>query len=109
MAINKKFVLMAALMVISIPMATAQSQTDVGPGIVGVDSPVYGLEVAWDNAANRIGLKQAGEIAQERAAEARDAAERNKTRAAARAAQNTQKIAERARTEEDEEGIQRAP
>lgn len=99
---------MAVLMIVSIPMATAQSQTDVGPGMVGADSPIYGLEVAWDNAANSMGLKKAGDIAQERAAEAKDAAERNKTKAAAKAAVNTRKIAERADGEEDEEGVQKA-
>lgn len=69
--------------------------------MVGPGSPVYGLEVAMDNAAVSIGLAKAGEIAKERAAEAQKAADNNNT-AAAKAGKQLENIAQRAGENESE-------
>jgi hypothetical protein len=111
MQINKSLVVLSAMLILGLPMAAAQSQdkaSEVGPGLVGADSMFYGLEVAWDNAAVRIGFKNAGKVTQERAAEAEDAMEGNKTEAAVKAAQNAQKMAERVKSEQEEERVQKA-
>ncbi len=108
MSVNKSLVILLALLVLGLPLATAQSQSnDIGPGMVAADSPFYGLELAWDNAAVTLGLKNAGDVTQERAAEAKDAVERNRTDAALRAVENAQKMANRSKAG-DEEGVQRA-
>lgn len=78
-----------------------------GPGMIGAVSPIYGLETAWDNAAVSIGIKSAGNVAQERAAEARQAQEKGNTRGIERATRNLQKIANKSK-DSDEEGINKA-
>ncbi|MDY6766194.1 MAG: hypothetical protein SVW77_02395, partial [Candidatus Nanohaloarchaea archaeon] len=45
-------------------VAAAQTDLDVGPGMVGPGSPIYGLEVAWDNAKMGLGIAKPGNIAQ---------------------------------------------
>lgn len=108
MSISKTFTILSALLVLTIPVALAQSQSnDVGPGMVGADSPIYGLEVAWDNAAVTVGLKNAGKVTQERASEAKEAISKNKTDAALKAVENAQKMANKSKAG-DEEGVQRA-
>lgn len=87
--------------------ATQPAELDVGPGMVAPDSPFYGLEVAWDNAAMSLGLARAGTVVQERAAEARAMQERNNSEAMQRAAREMSRVAERAR-EGDGEGLQKA-
>lgn len=87
--------------------AEGEAHLDVGPGMVGADSAVYGLETAWDNAAMSIGLKQAGTVAQERAAEARQAAQANNSEAAQRAADELNSVAQRA-SSDDMEGLEKA-
>lgn len=87
--------------------ANASENPEVSSGLVGSGSPIYGLEVAIDNAAMRIGLKKAGNVAQERAAEARKASKNNNSKGVQRAAQALEKTANRAH-EQDEEGINRA-
>lgn len=88
--------------------AAAQSGAlDRGPGVLGPESPLYGLEKAWDSAAVNMGLKNAGDVAQERAAEAQSMLEKGNPGAASRAAKDLQKIAGKA-TEKDQKGIQKA-
>lgn len=111
-----KYITTALVVAIAITMsgaAAAQNQSqnatvEANPGLIGAGSPIYGLEVAYDNAAMNIGLKKAGSVALERAAEARTAVERNDTRAAQRAVRNLERVANRSQSSEDEEGITRA-
>lgn len=84
-----------------------QQAIEKGTGMISPGSPFYGLEVAADDTAVSIGLSKAGNVAQERAAEAKKATENNNTRGAQRAAQNLENIAKKAK-ESDEEGITRA-
>lgn len=91
-------------MLLSVPAVAAQSnQLDKGPGLIGPGSPIYGLEVAMDNAALGLGLAKAGGLAKERAAEAVQAAERNNSKAAARAGEQLGKVAEKASENESED------
>lgn len=108
-----KLLIFATLFALLTSPALAQDQAnvsetpEVSPGLVGSGSPIYGLEVAIDNAAMRIGMKKAGNVAQERAAEARKASRNNNSKGVQRAAQALEKTANRAH-EQDEEGINRA-
>lgn len=62
-------------------MAVAQSaEVEPEPGIIGADSPLYGIDVAYDNA-----FKEDGAVAFERASEYSVAQENNQTRAMERA------------------------
>ncbi|MFB6167177.1 MAG: hypothetical protein ABEJ62_02855, partial [Candidatus Nanohaloarchaea archaeon] len=103
---RKTLVLLSTILVLS-GAAAAQTELDVGPGMVTPDSPVYGLEVAWDNAAMSIGLKNAGTVVQERAAEARAMQRRNNTGAMREAVRQMSHVAERARGG-DAQGLQKA-
>lgn len=87
--------------------ANTHETLDTGPGMVGADSAMYGLELAWDNAATSIGLKNAGTVAQERAAEAHEAAENGNYDAAQRAAENMASVAEKANAD-DVQGVEKA-
>lgn len=70
-------------------LSAAQSSNSTGidssPGLVKADSPIYGWDVAWDNALQTAGLKSAGEVAVERASEVAVARDRNHTKAAVNA------------------------
>lgn len=86
----------------------ASSQTDtVKPGVVTPDSSLYGLEVAWDSVAVSLGLTTAGDVVQERAAEAQAMAEKGDTEAMQRAVDDLTKVAQKA-TAEDLHGIETA-
>jgi hypothetical protein len=62
-------------------MAMAQSvEVEPRPGIIGADSPLYGIDVAYDNL-----LKEDGDVAYERASEYAVAQEKNQIRAMERA------------------------
>ncbi len=100
-------VLAAGLLVFAAPAAAQQDGQGPGPGLVGAGSPLYGLEVAMDNAAVSIGLARAGGVAQERAAEAQQAAENGDARGVERAARAMDGVAKKARSG-DEAGLQRA-
>lgn len=101
-------VLALSLFFSGVTVADTHGGLDVGPGIVGPADPVYGVEVAMDNAAVSVGLAQAGGVAQERAAEASVAAANDNPRAAARAAEEAGNVAQRAESEQDAEGIDKA-
>lgn len=98
--------LVAAFSILVSPVA-AQTQLDVGPGTIGPSSPIYGLEVAWDNAMVSVGLKTAGRVVQERAVEARQAAENGNYQAAQKAAENAADIAKKAKSG-DVQGLEKA-
>lgn len=80
---------------------------DVGPGTVAPDSSMYGIELAMDNAALWMGFAKPGKIAQERAAEASEMAEKGNYQAAQKAIDNMNKVAKRATTT-DTEGLHKA-
>jgi hypothetical protein len=85
-------------LLISTAAAGQASGLETGPGFVTPDSPVYGLEVAIDNAAVSIGLMDAGSVAQERAAEAVTMQETGDHQAAIRAASAAGKAVSAAKT-----------
>lgn len=108
---RKKAVILTAVMLLSITLVSAQSnQTELnrGPGIVGAGSPLYGLEVAMDNAALGLGMANPGGIAKERAAEAAQAAEKSNSKAAAKAGRQLAKVSEKARGNESRQEIETA-
>lgn len=99
---------MVVLFTLSTATVAAQSQElDRGPGAISPSSPLYGLETAMDNAAVDIGLAKASNIAQERAAEARKAAEKGNYRGAQKAANQMSKVAKRAKSNETQ-GLEKA-
>jgi hypothetical protein len=99
--------IIAAAVLLAGTAAAQASELDTGPGVLGPESPLYGLETKWDKTAVNMGLKDAGDVAQERAAEAQDMLEKRKPGAASRAADDLQNIAGEA-TAEDQQGIQKA-
>lgn len=101
-------VLVVALLFAGVGAASSHGDLDVGPGMVGPASPVYGMEVAVDNAAIDIGLANAGGVAQERAAEAKQAVANNNSQAAERAATEAGQVAQRGENQADAEGIEKA-
>ena len=109
---TKLVILIAASLVAALPMAAAQNASQnteggAGPGFVTPNSAIYGLEVAYDNAAVSIGLKKAEKVAQERAAEAEEMARRGNYKGAQKAANNMAKVAERVKGNQSQ-GLQRA-
>jgi len=91
-----------------LPAAAAQeSDIEASSGWLSPESPLYGLEVAWDNAAVDIGMKKPGSVAQERASEAKKMAETNNTEGIEKAAENMNKVAKKA-SSEDSEDLQKA-
>jgi len=74
----------------------AQTGFEADPGLILPDSPLYRVEAAWENAAVSIGLMQASEIVQERAAEAIRMAEDGKPDAAEHAADDLTRVAKKA-------------
>lgn len=83
------------------------TELDEEPGFFSPDSPLYGLDIALDNAAMSVGLKTAGDVAQERAAEARAMQEKANYAAAEKAAREMGNVAQRA-TEKDADGLRKA-
>lgn len=79
-------VLLACLLVGMVAAQTGKSGLDKGPGFVTPDSPFYRVEVIVDNVAVSVGVMKAGDVAQERAAEAKTMQEQGKPKAAQRAA-----------------------
>lgn len=78
-----------AVAVLLVAPAAAQTgpSTERGPGFISADSPLYSIEVVVDNTAVAIGVMDAGDVAQERAAEAKEMQEKGNTKAAQRAAE----------------------
>jgi len=108
-----KFIIgLIVLSLLTLP-ATAQNESsetqkvEKSSGMISPGSPFYGLELAADNAAVSVGLSKVGNVAQERAAEAKKATDNNNTRGAQKAAQNLENVAKKAK-DSDEEGLTRA-
>ena len=93
---RRVMIVLAAFTVLTMPMAAAQSQSsNANPSLVTPNSPLYGLETAWDNAAVNIGLKKASSVAEERVAEAETMSARNNTKGTEKAAKQFGRMAER--------------
>jgi hypothetical protein len=106
-----KLRLLALSLILLTGFSAAQSSNSTGidssPGLVKADSPIYGWDVAWDNALQTAGLKSAGEVAVERASEVAVARDRNHTRAAIGAVDRlNQAVAEA--NNDDRERLQKA-
>lgn len=82
----------AVLMLIS--NATAATETEVAPGLIGPDHPLYEVDVMLDEITVGV-LKSPGEVAHERASEAFVAAEMNDTAAMDRALAEVERQANR--------------
>jgi vacuolar-type H+-ATPase subunit H len=84
-----KLRLLAVSLILFTGVSAAQpsnnSSIDASPGLVKADSPIYGLDVAFDNMLQTAGLKSAGEVAVERASEVAVAERRNHSEAAEKA------------------------
>jgi hypothetical protein len=78
----RNFALLATVLVLSISVSSAQSTDTVNPepGLVKPGGLLYGLDVAFDNGLQEVGLKSPGEVAFERASEVSVAEERNNSR-----------------------------
>jgi len=105
----RRYLLYVLLACIALVPATAAPSAglDHDPGMIGAGSPLYGLEIALDNAAMNIGLKKAGNVAQERAAEAKKAQKEGNTKAAQGAADEIGKAAAQA-NDDDRHGLEKA-
>jgi len=86
-----KLRLFALSLILFTSLSAAQSSNnttiDSSPGLVKADSPIYGWDVAFDNALQTAGLVSPGEVAVERASEVAVAERRNHSVAADRALQ----------------------
>ena len=73
---------LAIAVILFLSLSTAQSAENVDPepGLVKPGGLMYGLDVAFDNGLQAIGLKSPGEVAFERASEVSVASERNNSR-----------------------------
>ena len=106
-----KLRLLALSLILLTGFSAAQSSNSTGidssPGLVKADSPIYGWDVAVDNALQTAGLKSAGEVAVERASEVAVAESRNHSAASGKALQRfNQAVAEA--NNDDRERLQRA-
>lgn len=90
-----------------VAVTAIHDQLDKEPGLIGANHPMYGLETAIDNVAVSAGLMSAGDVARERAAEAKEAIDKYKPEAAARAAKALERVTESANGN-DTDGIDRA-
>ena len=90
-----------------IPNAAAATETEVDPGLIGPDHPLYEVDVLMDDATSGV-LKPPGEVAHERASEAFVAAEMNDTAAMDRALAEVEKQANRTNGLESGEGLRNA-
>lgn len=81
--------------------ATVEADT----GLFSPDSPLYGLQTAWDSTAVSLGVKDAGDVALQRASEVKAMEEEGNPAGAARAAKQLGEIASEAE-EADQENVQ---
>jgi len=95
---RQKFAVATTLLVLISGSALAASPEDVetSPGLVSASSPLYDLDVAFDNAAVQAGLTDPGDVAFERASEVSQTYENNRSMDAENALNNLNSIAEAA-------------
>ncbi len=92
------------LLVLS-PMALAQ--TDIEPGLFTPDQALYGLEVAGDNIAMSLRIRDPGDVAHKRASEAFVMGDEGNAEAYDRAMDNLETVTNRA-DERHQEGLDKA-
>ena len=92
----KYSVLAASLLLLAAPAAASNHTEEANPGLVKAGSPLYGMEVAVDNALVGIGLADAGQVAFERASEVAVAHERGNNEAMNRALANLNNVSKAA-------------
>jgi len=105
-----KLRLLAVLLLLFAGQSAAQTQNssiNPDPGLVKADSPIYGLDVAWDNALQTAGFKSPGDVAVERASEVSVAEKRNHSEAASMALNQFNSVAAEANNE-DVEGLRKS-
>jgi len=92
-----KYAVLAASVLLLAGSAAASNHTeDPKPGLVKAGSPLYGVEVAVDNAMVQLGVSDAGQIAFERASEVAVAHERGNNEAMNKALDSLNNISEAA-------------
>lgn len=78
--VSMKYTAVAAALLLLMGSAAASNHTeDLKPGLVKADSPLYGVEVAVDNALVGLGVSDPGKVAFERASEVALAHQRGNT------------------------------
>jgi hypothetical protein len=82
---------------------TSNSSIGESPGLVKADSPIYGWDVAWDNAMVAAGFSSPGDVAVERASEVSVAENRNHSQAVSKAITQFNEAAEKANNEDVED------
>jgi len=105
-----KLQVLALSLILFIGISSAQStnsSVNSSPGLVKADSPIYGWDVAWDNALQSAGLVSPGSVAVERASEVSVAEKRNHTNAASMALNQYNSVVAEANNE-DVEGLRRS-
>ena len=105
-----KLQVLALSLILFVGISSAQntnSSIESSPGLVKADSPIYGLDVAWDNALKTAGLVSPGSVAVERASEVSVAEKRNHSEAASMALNQFNSVAAEANNE-DVEGLRKS-
>ena len=105
---QRTLAVLGTLLFLVAPAAAQPANTiDANPGLISPDSTLYGLQIAFDSTLVDWGIKDAGDVAHQRASEALIAAEAGDTEALDRALQGLNVVAEKA-TEEHEDGLVKA-
>ncbi|WP_313694267.1 hypothetical protein [Halorarum halobium] len=106
-----KLRLLTLSLILFTSLSAAQSSNnttiDSSPGLVKADSPIYSLDVAFDNMLQTAGMVSAGDVAVERASEVAVAHRRNHSAAASEALDQLQVVAQEANNR-NREKLQRA-
>ncbi|MFU1780277.1 hypothetical protein ACM16X_02725 [Haloarcula japonica] len=103
----RKLIFAVSLILLASTASAQSNQGELEPGLIKADSPIYGLDVAFDRGLAMTPFSDPGEVAAERASEIAVAEERNNTEAREQAEQNLNEIAERA-TSDHSLGLQKA-
>ena len=97
-----------ALLFLTAPAAAQPVNTiDVNPGFIGPDSTLYGIQIAIDSTLVDWGIKDAGDVAHQRASEALISAEAGDTEAMERALAGLSIVADAA-TQDHADGLEQA-
>jgi hypothetical protein len=100
--------ILAAITVVLIAPAAAQTQTETTPGLIGPGSALHQFDVSLDTTLIQWGVKPPGDVAAERASEAMIATEQNLTEARSRALNGLDEAVRRANGVDDKTGLNKA-
>jgi hypothetical protein len=106
--VRSTVVLVTAALLSSAATAQTPADTELNPGIVPADSPLYGVDVAIDEFLVDQGVKPPGPVVFERASESAAAAAANNTAALDRALNDMQRVAQVANGMENGSGLAKA-